>query len=153
MMPSRDPRDRTISWLDRREREKGLRARYAAYIIVALWFAAVVIWGVAEHLIDKETFPTVWLGMWWALQTVTTVGYGDVVPQSDAGRAVATLLLLGGLAFLSVVTAVITSSFVARRQRELMESADDPTIEHLERVHERLDAIEHELRRIGPPAS
>lgn len=151
-MPSRDPRDAAVTWLDRREQQKGLRPRYAAYIIVVLWLAAVVIWGVAEHLLDEDTFPTVWLGMWWALQTVTTVGYGDVVPQSDVGRALATVLLLGGLAFLSVVTAVITSSFVARRQRELMDAADDPTIAQLQRLHERLDGIESELRRIRPPA-
>lgn len=151
-MPSRDPRDAAVTWLDRREQQKGLRPRYAAYIIVVLWLAAVVIWGVAEHLLDEDTFPTVWLGMWWALQTVTTVGYGDVVPQTDAGRALATVLLLGGLAFLSVVTAVITSSFVARRQRELMDAADDPTLAQLQRLHERLDGIESELRRIRPPA-
>ena len=99
-MPSRDPRDAAVTWLDRREQQKGLRPRYAAYIIVVLWLAAVVIWGVAEHLLDEDTFPTVWLGMWWALQTVTTVGYGVVVPQSVVGRALASVLLLGGLAFL-----------------------------------------------------
>lgn len=152
-MPSRDPRDAAVTWLDRREQQKGLRPRYAAYIIVVLWLAAVVIWGVAEHLLDEETFPTVWLGMWWALQTVTTVGYGDIVPQSTAGRAVATLLLLGGLAFLSVVTAVITSSFVARRQEELHDAANDPILDGMDRLHERLDRIEAELRRPGPPAA
>jgi voltage-gated potassium channel len=151
-MPPRDPRDRAISWLDRRQQEKGLRPRYAAYIIVALWLAAVVVWGIVEHLLDEETFPTVWLGMWWALQTVTTVGYGDVVPQDDAGRAMASLLMLGGLAFLSVVTAVITSSFVARRQEELHDAASDPILDRLDRLHERLDGIEAELRRSGPPA-
>ncbi len=152
-MPPRDPRDRAVSWLDRREQEKGLRPRYAAYIIVALWLAAVVIWGVVEHLLDKETFPTVWLGMWWALQTVTTVGYGDVVPQDDVGRAFASLLLLGGLAFLSVVTAVITSSFVARRQQELADDANDPVLTRLDSLAERLDGIEAELRRTRPPGA
>ena len=81
----------------------------------------MVIWGVVEHLLDKETFPTVWLGMWWALQTVTTVGYGDIVPATSAGRSRAAAARR--LAFLSVVTAVITSSFVARRQRELQAAA------------------------------
>jgi voltage-gated potassium channel len=151
-MPTRDPRGRTLDWLDRRERAKGLRPRFAAAVIVVLWLAAVVIWGVVEHLIDKDTFPTVWLGMWWALQTVTTVGYGDVVPQSDAGRAVATLLLLGGLAFLSVVTAVITSSFVARRQQEIHAEGNDPIIERLDSLNERLDAIEVALRGSDRPA-
>ena len=77
----------------------------------------MIVFGVVEHLLDDETFPTVWLGMWWALQTVTTVGYGDVVPQDTVGRAIASLLLLGGLALLSVVTATITSNFVARAER------------------------------------
>lgn len=151
-MPPRDPRDAAVSWLDRREQQKGLRPRYAAYIIVVLWLAAVIIWGVAEHLLDKDTFPTVWLGMWWALQTVTTVGYGDVVPLDTTGRAIASALLLGGLALLSVVTAVITSSFVGRRQKQLHDEANDPLISRLESLHERLDGIERELRRIRPPA-
>ena len=42
---------------------------------------AIVIFGVVERLVDPDTFDTVWDGMWWATQTVTTVGYGDVVPQ------------------------------------------------------------------------
>ena len=91
-MSPRDPRDAAVNWLDRREQQKGLRPRYAAYIIVVLWLIAVIIWGVAEHLLDPSTFPTAWLGMWWALQTVTTVGYGDVVPQDDVGRALASQL-------------------------------------------------------------
>ena len=130
-MPSRDPRDAAVSWLDRREQQKGLRPRYAAYIIVVLWLAAVVIWGVAEHLLDKDTFPTVWLGMWWALQTVTTVGYGDVVPSTSGGKAVASFLLLGGLAFLSVVTALITSGFISRRSRSERRDVDEELLQQV----------------------
>lgn len=151
-MSPRDPRDAAVNWLDRREQQKGLRPRYAAYIIVVLWLIAVIIWGVAEHLLDPSTFPTAWLGMWWALQTVTTVGYGDVVPQDDVGRALASFLMLGGLAFLSVVTAVITSSFVARRQQDLQDDANDPVIARLDALATRLDGIEAELRRSDPPA-
>ncbi len=57
--------------------------------------------------------------------------------------------MLGGLAFLSVVTATITSSFVARRQGELQDTADDPVMERVGALHDRLDGIEAELRRIG----
>ena len=63
--------------------------------------------------------------MWWALTTVTTVGYGDVVPQDPVGRVVAALfLLLGGLALISVVTATVTSGFVARAQAETPSDAE-----------------------------
>ena len=80
--------------------------------------------------------------MWWALQTVTTVGYGDVVPATTAGRAVASLLLLGGLALISVVTAIITSAFVSRAQRQRVEAGKDPALEQLAALDKRLAALD-----------
>lgn len=119
-----------------------LRPRYAAGLIASIWLIAVVIFGVIEHLVDEKTFPTVWLGMWWALQTVTTVGYGDVVPESSVGRLIASAVLLGGLALLSVVTATITSAFVARAQRSVRTESDE---ELLNEVRE----LRAEVRRLS----
>jgi voltage-gated potassium channel len=50
--------------------------------------------------------------LWWAMVTITTVGYGDMVPVTAAGRAVATVLMLGGIAFFSGVTANLASFMV-----------------------------------------
>ena len=50
-------------WLERKARRRGLRPRDAAYLIVAVWLIAVIVFGVAEHFLDDRTFPTVWLGM------------------------------------------------------------------------------------------
>jgi voltage-gated potassium channel Kch len=58
------------------------------------------------------------IGLWWAIQTVTTVGYGDVAPKDVVGRVVAALVMLYGIAFIAIVTAVITSTFVARASRD-----------------------------------
>ena len=143
-----DPANRpTIRWLERRERRGGLRPRDAAYLIVAVWLVAVVIFGIVEHLLDDQTFPTVWLGMWWALQTVTTVGYGDVVPQDTVGRAIASLLLLGGLALLSVVTATITSGFVARARRETRSDAEAELLAEIRELRARVDELAERLTR------
>jgi len=131
-----------VRFLDRRERRAGLRPRDAAYLVVALWLIAVIAWGILEHFIERDKFPTVWLGMWWALQTVTTVGYGDIVPATTAGRAAASLLLLGGLAFISVVTATITSGFVSRAQRQRALTGLDPTLRQLAALDERLSAFD-----------
>ena len=77
--------------------------------------------------------------MWWALQTVTTVGYGDVTPAAPIGRAVASFVMLEGIAFLAIITAAITSTFVARAasERAATEGADEAAFE--QRVEARLD--------------
>ena len=56
--------------------------------------------------------------MWWATQTVTTVGYGDVVPDSAGGQLIAVVLMVGGLSFFAVVTGVITSVFDGPRRSD-----------------------------------
>ncbi len=67
--------------VERRIARRGLRPRVAASVIAVIWLAAIAVFGVIEHLVDPKSFDNVWLGMWWATQTVTTVGYGDVVPE------------------------------------------------------------------------
>ena len=56
-------------------------------------------------------------GAWWALVTLTTVGYGDVVPITLAGRLVGVVLILGGVVSLSLVTATVASVFIERKFR------------------------------------
>lgn len=145
--PPDHPKGPAIRWFDRKASRRGLRPRDAAYLIVAFWLAAVILFGVLEHLIDEQTFPTVWLGMWWALQTVTTVGYGDVVPQNGIGRAIASFLLLGGLALLSVVTATITSGFLARAQREDHTGAEADLVTEIRALRARVDDLGKRLEQ------
>ena len=71
------------------------------------------------RIIDHEEYANVWVGMWWALQTATTVGYGDVTPGDVAGGIVAAVVMLQGIAFLAILTAAITSVFVARASEDL----------------------------------
>jgi voltage-gated potassium channel len=92
--------------------------RNAAAVIVVATTVVVIGAGVLISLIDNDEYSNVGVGMWWALQTVTTVGYGDVAPRHVAGRIVAALVMLEGIAFIAIVTAVITSTFVARATRE-----------------------------------
>jgi len=141
------PRSRTARWVQRRVEKKGLRPRYAAYLIVSVWAVAVVVFGTVEHLVEPDTFPNVWLGMWWALETVTTVGYGDVVPADTAGKVIATFLLFGGLSLLAVVTGVVTSAFVTQAQVEKQATGEDPMIEKLDELSRRLDSVQAEIAR------
>ena len=135
------PPGRLRGRLDEQIQRKGLRPRYAAYVIVAVWGIGVVLFGVVERLVDPGTFDNVWIAMWWALQTVTTVGYGDIVPGATAGKVIASVLMLGGLSLYAVVTGVITSVFVSRAMAERPTAGDDP-------VMEKLDAMQRELEEI-----
>jgi len=152
-MESHSSLSRPERWLDRRLGRKGLRPRDAAYLIGAFWAVAVVLFGVVERLVDPKTFPSVWLGMWWALETVTTVGYGDVIPDQTAGKIIAGFLMLGGLSLLSVVTAAITSGFVSRADAERRATEGDPVIRRLDELAKGLQAVRTELERRGAGTS
>jgi voltage-gated potassium channel len=146
--PAPPRRDQFEKFIENRQMARGMRPRNAAYLIAAFWLFAMIVFGVIERIADPKTFKTIWLAFWWAIQTVTTVGYGDVVPDQASGKAMAAFLMLGGLSLLSIVTATITSSFVARRQREAMASGDDPVQNQLTQISDRLTAMETELREL-----
>lgn len=58
-------------------------------------------------------------GLWWAIVTVTTVGYGDITPTTVGGRLVGAVLMVGGLVTFSLVTATVASIFVERKIRRV----------------------------------
>jgi voltage-gated potassium channel len=118
--------------------------RIAASVIVTATTLAVVGGGILIRLFDHQEYANVWVGMWWALQTVTTVGYGDVTPKEPIGRAIAAFVMLEGIAFLAIITAAITSTFVARAAREQeLSGAEEAAIKaHFDELNGRLDRLE-----------
>jgi voltage-gated potassium channel Kch len=130
--------------------------RTAAGVIVSATTVVVIGGGVLIRLLDHGEYSDVWVGMWWALQTVTTVGYGDVTPKNPSGRIIAAFVMLQGIAFLAITTAAITSTFVARatKERDLAHAADEDDAEvrieaRLEGIDQRLDRIEKMLSSRG----
>jgi voltage-gated potassium channel len=119
--------------------------REAAGVIVTATAVIVVGAGVLISVIDSEEYPTIGIGMWWALQTVTTVGYGDVTPSHVAGRLVAAVVMLQGIAFIAIVTAVITSTFVARATREAEAARLKDELSDRELMEKRFDELEQKL--------
>jgi voltage-gated potassium channel len=126
---------------------KPLTVRRAARLIASVTITMTLIGGVAIHFADRHSFPDVGDGLWWAVQTVTTVGYGDLVPRTTLGRVVASIVMLGGIAFLTVVTATITSAFIETMRRRLQPIEMSTLDGKLDTIAARLDAIEAELRR------
>lgn len=86
------------------------RAIAAAYLIMLLlmFVAAVALYSLEGGAPGFETIPQ---SMWWSIVTLTTVGYGDVVPHSDLGRMVAAFLMLLGVGFFALPIGIIASGF------------------------------------------
>ena len=127
---------------------KPLTIQRAARIIALVTVAVTIVAGVLIHFTDRNNFPNIGDGLWWAVQTVTTVGYGDLVPTSVLGRLVAALVMLLGIGFLTVVTAAITSTFIETARRRIEGRTENVISAKLDHIVARLDVIEAGLNSI-----
>ena len=121
---------------------KELTPARAGWAIASATAAVTVGCGIVIRFVDPSDFDNVWLGLWWAVQTVTTVGYGDVVPTHTSGRVIGALLMLAGIGFLTVVTAVITAAFLETVRRRMGDTGQAEVIEKLDQLSARLAALE-----------
>jgi voltage-gated potassium channel len=127
---------------------------------LALTFLMMSIAGaLVMRVVDHKDFHSVGSAVWWALQTITTVGYGDIVPTTDGGKTVAAVEMVLGVSFISFLTATVTSAVVQRGSLE-KEEADtarqhettkmildslESTRGAIEKLEERLDRIQARL--------
>jgi voltage-gated potassium channel len=122
--------------------ERRLTSGDSLRIASLLTITAVVVGGAAQHTVAAGEFNNLWDGIWWAVVTVTTVGYGDLYPKSVPGRLVGMALMFVGIGFLSLLTAAVASRFV-RQERS------DEHEEMMEALH-RLQTDVHEIKaRLG----
>jgi voltage-gated potassium channel len=121
---------------------------YLALVTLALGLLG----GFVVTLVDKRDFPTFGDGVWWAIVTLGTVGYGDIVPHTAWGRVVGSLMIVFGVTFIAFLTATVTSEFVSaqeqearERERRREEAAEAETRELLRALKAQLDTIEAKL--------
>jgi voltage-gated potassium channel len=112
--------------------------------------------GIIVTIIDHQDFANVGDGIWWAIVTLATVGYGDIVPHTAWGRVVGSVVIGVGVTFLSFLTATVTSMFVAADQERLTAEADAEQASReietqaiLQELLERTAAIEAKLEALG----
>jgi voltage-gated potassium channel len=135
----------------------GMRTRWVERAVgsnrILLYLAGITLGlsagaGFLMHVIDEEAFPTVGTGVWWAVVTFCTVGYGDVVPNDALGRVVASIVMVFAITFITIVTALVTSALVTaeqRRREEAENALHAPLHETLGRIEERLASLERRL--------
>jgi len=113
--------------------------------VVGIALVLVLIFGALARIVEPETFTSIGLAYWWSVTTVTTVGYGDVVPQSPEGRLVGSLLMLTGLSLIPTLTSVIVAIFLSKRrqtEQDRLERLETEQAAVLARIEERLERIE-----------
>src|SRR5215468_9547471 len=108
-------RKRPHSSLHERARRAAASGRVIPYLAASIAALAIVI-GFISTLVDRHDFPTFGVGIWWAIVTLGTVGYGDVVPHSAWGRVLGSIVIVFGVTFVSLLFATVTSYLVAADQ-------------------------------------
>ena len=133
-------------WFFRFILRKPLTPARAGRAIALATLIVTIACGLVMRAVDSAEFGNVWLGLWWAVQTVTTVGYGDVVPSHPGGRVVAAVLMLSGIGFLTVVTAAITAALLETVRRRLGDPAQARLESKLDELNSRMQRLEAAVR-------
>jgi voltage-gated potassium channel len=125
---------------------------FAAFAGTLLIYVAALAELEAEH--DRGNITTIGNALWWALVTITTVGYGDVHPVTFVGKLVGVCVMLGGIALIGVVTATLASWILERVSREeAAEAGEAQLVSALEfqELRDEIRALRAELRAHGGP--
>ena len=92
-----------------------------------------------ERRAPEGTIDSVPDGLWWAISTVTTVGYGDAFPTTAAGRAFAVVLMLVGVGLFGLLAASLASFLIERDEEQTVDPEHREILDRLERIERRLD--------------
>jgi len=115
--------------------------RYAAFLTAFL----VLVGGVAYAAVEKGQDLSSWDGVWWALNTVTTLGLAGG-PETDEGRALTVVVMFAGIGFVALLTAFVADRFVKKDVGERVEEREERVLAELQAIGDRLSALE---KRIG----
>ncbi|MFJ2608375.1 potassium channel family protein [Streptomyces sp. NPDC091279] len=141
------------SLLAREGRSLHLKAAGTATLVL-LVVALIGAWAVvsAEHGAARANLLTYPQGLWWAIETATTVGYGDFYPVTLGGRLIGTVVMIVGITTYGMVTAALATWFVGREQQRrhrLAHGAREMSEETARALHERFDRLERMLAGKG----
>lgn len=112
----------------------------------------VICGGAAFAAVESQQGLSTWDGVWWAVTTVTTVGYGEITVQSEAGRVIAMMIMLVGIGFVALVTAFIAERFVRKDvegEAASVGAKEDQILAELRRLSAEVAALQ--AREDPPP--
>lgn len=132
--------------------EHALVSRRAFRTVAIVTFVLVLVAGALVSVTDGRQFDNAWKGVWWAATTITTVGYGDVVPSTIAGRMIAVFVMFAGIGLVSILTAAVASALVASDVGEEERKVDEQLVElaaSVDRLSRQVERLEQRIVDLG----
>jgi voltage-gated potassium channel len=143
-----------MSLIDRRI-SKIVNARSVTLGLATTFFLLSLVAAVVMRIFDHHDFPSLGLAVWWSLQTVTTVGYGDIVPTTHIGRVIGGAELVLSISFIAFLTAGVTSTVIHNQEARAKEAdrskqaADSEAIlDALTQARTAIEALDSRLESI-----
>ena len=111
--------------------------RSTAYLLIGA--AAIILLGTfvmyaIESNVPNSEIKTLGDSLWWVVETITTVGYGDIVPISSLGRTVALVFMFGGILIITTIMSVVSTGFYKNRMSKEENERRQEEFEHLKMV-------------------
>lgn len=113
-----------------------LRTILIGLIIVIIFFGYI-------FYITEPTVESIGDGFYWALVTVTTVGYGDITPITPSGKLIASFLILLGLGLIATITAIVSAKFI---QNYVDHHTNDDVLDKLEILQKDIDELKNKIQ-------
>ena len=122
--------------------------RHSFHYITLGTFLVIILAGLGFTLVENQEISSsgILQGIWWAIVTVTTVGYGDVYPMTPLGKVLAIVIMIVGISFVSILTANIASYFVeksrkAKNQKKAKENETQLILKKIEELSKKIEEI------------
>ncbi len=116
--------------------------KFAGFVAVV----TIVVGGITFSRVEDSQGLDTLDGIWWAVTTVTTVGYGDLSPSTTTGRALAAVIMFVGIGFVALVTAFIAERFIADKT-DAVSDTEDAILREIRKLDDRLSRIETGLAK------
>ena len=136
-----------------REKRRELAASML-FVFLMMMISSLLMY-TAEHQAQPEVFKNAFSGLWWAVATLTTVGYGDIYPVTGIGRFLGAFIAFAGVAALAIPTGIITSGLMERvgkddieAEAEKRSTKDNEHDRELEEQRAMLKALDEKLNKI-----
>ncbi len=109
------------------------------FLVFIILFSSTILY-LVEFPVQPDKFSSIPAAMWWSVMTVTTVGYGDIIPVTPLGKVIAALFTLLGVLVLAVPSAILASGFIEERSRDQAtdqgaEVAEEKILQIFEKMH------------------